>query len=628
MTQNNNHTTGWKIAIKQPVFWIAFVIAIAIGFMLGGKPSGEPSGAMATTADTTQATIWTCSMHPQIRLPKPGKCPICFMDLIPVTQESQADDGPRVLSMSETAKKLAQIVTAPVERRFADASLQMVGQIQYDERRVANIAAWVPGRLDKLYVDFTGVAVSAGDPMVQIYSPQLLSAQEELLQAIATAASVNQSKLTTIRQTAKETIESARDKLHLWGLTDKQIADIESRGTPSDHITIHAPTGGVVVKKSALEGQYVQTGTSIYTIADLSEVWLDLEAYESDLPWLRVGQTIRFSTESFPGETFSGKIAFIDPVLDTRTRTVRVRVNVPNNDMRLKPGMFARATVKAGVDNVDHNRSGKPPLIIPASAPLITGRRAVVYVALPDKDRPTYEGREVVLGPRAGDYYVVDSGLVEGEQVVVNGAFRIDSELQIRAKPSMMSPEGGMPMVHEHEGPRPKNKAGKILPPEKRARIAGLPQAFTAQLEPIYAAYFDLHTALANDKASDAKTTVERLHQTIMAVDASSLGTTGGDTWTQVSGHLADLTTLNPSENNIDGLRVAFEMIADGMIELDYYFGHPDTIEHYVTFCPMAFDNRGAYWLQNTKAIANPYFGHEMPKCGKVTDQIDPDHEH
>jgi Cu(I)/Ag(I) efflux system membrane fusion protein len=300
-------------------------------------------------------------MHPQIKLPAPGQCPICFMDLIPLEQDSHDDEGPRVLGMSESAKKLAQIVTAPVERRFADASLQMVGQIQYDETRVANISSWIPGRLDKLYADFTGVEVRAGDPMVLIYSPRLLAAQEELLQAVKTAESVGQSNLKTIRETAQATIQSARDKLRLWGLTDTQVSEIEARGTPSDQITIQAPIGGVVVAKPALEGQYVQTGTHIYTIADLSEVWLDLEAYESDLHWLRLGQTIQFSAEALPGESFDGRIAFIDPVLNLQTRTVRIRVNVTNTGRRLKPGMFARATVTAGAGNestAHHSRFG------------------------------------------------------------------------------------------------------------------------------------------------------------------------------------------------------------------------------------------------------------------------------
>jgi Cu(I)/Ag(I) efflux system membrane fusion protein len=290
--------------------------------------------------------------------------------------------------------------------------------------------------------------------------------------------------------------------------------------------------------------------------------------------------------------------------------------------------MFARATVTAGARNTKTMQTAEAPLIIPASAPLITGKRAVVYVAVPDRDRPTFEGRDVVLGARAGDYYIVASGLSEGEMVVVNGAFKIDSELQIRAKPSMMSPEGGIPMTHNHGAPATSAKPTKSSPPEKHERITGLPHGFTGELTPVYDAYFDLHAALADDKQPAARAAVGELHQRIAAIDAGSLGEPAEDAWQRVSTRLADATALKSDDGDWDELRTGFEDIAAAMIDLDYYFGHPDTGAYFVTFCPMAFNNRGAYWLQNTKAITNPYFGHKMLKCGKITDEIQPIHEH
>jgi Cu(I)/Ag(I) efflux system membrane fusion protein len=273
-------------------------------------------------------------------------------------------------------------------------------------------------------------------------------------------------------------------------MSQEQIADVERNGNASDDITIFSPISGVVIHKNAVEGMYVETGTRVYTLADLTRLWVKLDAYESDLPWLRYGEQVEFSTQSLPGETFRGRISFIDPVLTADTRTVKVRVNVPNTDGRLKPGMFVRAVARPRVASdgsvVDSSLAGKwispmhpeivkdepgqcdicgmdlvraeefglltdeaaveMPLVIPVTAPLLTGKRAVVYVRVPGQDRPTFEGREVVLGPRAGDYYIVREGLREGERVVTNGAFKIDSALQIVAKPSMMSPEGGVPM--------------------------------------------------------------------------------------------------------------------------------------------------------------------------------------
>jgi Cu(I)/Ag(I) efflux system membrane fusion protein len=453
------------------------VIALIGGFLLRGC---FISGSTQTAAGEQKPTIWTCSMHPQIQLPKPGKCPICFMDLIPLG-ESGTEGGERELSISANAAKRMELETAPVERRFAEAEVRMVGKVAYDETRVSYISAWVPGRIDRLFVDYTGIPVKEGEHLAELYSPDLLTAQEELLQAIATLDNLKESQSTLLRETAAQTVSAARDKLRLWGFTAAQINAIEQRGAPSDHMTIYSPASGIVIHKKAQEGMYVQTGTLIYTIADLSRVWILLDAYESDLSLLRYGSRVEFSTETYPGETFAGTITFIDPVINPTTRTAKVRVIIDNADNKLKPGMFVRAIARPrigtdeGVMNPDlagkwispmHPEivkdepgscdvCGMPlvpaeslgyvtddketPLLVPASAVLKTGKRAVVYVELPDRETPTYEGREVELGMRLGEVYIVKSGLEEGDRVVTRGAFKLDAELQIQARPSMMS---------------------------------------------------------------------------------------------------------------------------------------------------------------------------------------------
>ncbi len=430
---------------------------------------------------------WSCAMHPQIQRSREGQCPICGMDLIPVRQSAQSGgDQARSLTVSPAQRALMRIETVPVERRFPTAELRLVGKVAYDETRLAYITAWVPGRIDDLLVDYTGVTVKQGDHMVELYSPELLSAQEELLQALRGLSDLSRSNIQSLRNSARGTVESARDKLRLWGLTSTQIEEIERTGKASEKVTIYSPASGVVIDRIAKEGMYVETGTRIFTIADLDAVWVQLDAYESDLRWLRYGQTVDFTTEAFPGEFFRGVISFIDPVLDPATRTVKVRVNVQNEDNRLKPEMFVRASVFAQFGDrgqiLDQSLGGKwvspmhpeiikdapgkcdvcgmdlvpaetlgytnatdvlPPLLIPATAPLLTGKRAVVYVEDTNSAVPTYVGREVILGPRAGADYVVESGLSEGELVVVSGNFKIDSALQIQAKPSMMNPRGG-----------------------------------------------------------------------------------------------------------------------------------------------------------------------------------------
>lgn len=398
----------------------------------------------------------------------------------------------RHITLSDNAQKLASIQVMPVERKFVTAEISMFGKIDYDETKLAYITARVPGRLDRLYVDYTGISVRKGDHLVYLYSPELLTAQEELIQALKRVRTKNNDRK-YVQKDPFSILEAVREKLRLWGLTESQIKQIEKKNKASDHITIYAPISGTVIHKNAMEGMYVNTGTQIYTIADLNRVWVKLETYESDITWIRYGQKVEILTETYPGERFEGRISFIDPILNPKTRTVSIRVNVENRDNRLKPGMFVSgivySRVSAGGKVVEPDLAGKwispmhpeiikdrpgkcdicgmplvqaemlgyaaaepkdAPIVIPATVPLITGKRAVVYVRIPDNNT-MFEGREVVLGPRAGNYYIVLKGLHEGESVVVNGNFKIDSAMQIEAKPSMMNPEGGgIGAVHKH----------------------------------------------------------------------------------------------------------------------------------------------------------------------------------
>jgi len=476
--------------------WFRWMIIFAVGllggaFLFGGGEDPEPTADLGS--EVAKATIWTCAMHPQIQLPEPGKCPLCEMDLIPVEGDDSGEDTQLV--MSENAMRLAEVVTAPVTRQFVEADVRTVGKVMVDERRLRRITAWVDGRLDRLFVDYTGVPVAEGDHLVEIYSPELYSAQVELIESIKAREDLKSSAVEFLRNSAESTVKASREKLRLLGLRPEQIREIERKGAADEHVTLYAPIAGIVIHKAAVEGEYVKTGSPIYTIAELSHVWVMLDVYESDLVWIQYGQKVSFEVEAFPGEHFEGRIAFIDPVVNPGTRTVNVRVNVDNPRLRLKPDMFVRAVIRSKVlgdgRTLDPDLSGKwigpmhpeivkdrpgscdicgmplvraeelgfagetpdedPPLVIPVTAPLITGKRAVVYIKVPGTAKPTFEGRVVSLGPRAGGFYIIEEGLHEGEEVVVNGSFKIDSAMQIQAKPSMMSPEGGTPTPgHQH----------------------------------------------------------------------------------------------------------------------------------------------------------------------------------
>ncbi|MEW5924462.1 MAG: efflux RND transporter periplasmic adaptor subunit, partial [Candidatus Zixiibacteriota bacterium] len=312
---------------------VLLIMAFSLGALITGN--GKDSSVDAVSGDEHRAeavnkvTWWTCSMHPQIKLPEPGKCPICFMDLIPLKTDSGEQLGPRQLKMSDEAIKLAQIQTSPVIRGSASTEIRLAGKISYDETRLAGITAWVPGRLERLYVDYTGQRVKKGDPLVEIYSPRLISAQEEFIQSLQTFQKIGDSS-SVLYSTARETLEASRNKLKLYGLNDEQITALERKGEISDTITIYSSISGVVVGLNARQGVYVETGTVLYQIADLTTVWAIFDAYESDLPWMQTGQSVSFISTAFPGEKFMGRIDFIDPVLNDMSRTVRVRASISN----------------------------------------------------------------------------------------------------------------------------------------------------------------------------------------------------------------------------------------------------------------------------------------------------------
>ena len=606
--------------------------------------SAEHAQHEAAAMDAPAATLWTCPMHPQIKLPDPGDCPICGMDLVPMTKGS--DDDPRQFAMSPAAKLLAEVEVDIVRRKNVTKPVRMVGKIDYDETAVKTISAYVAGRIERLFVDYTGVRVNRGEHLVSLYSPELLNAQEELLSARDLIAATEGEASAFLAASSEQAYTSARDKLLLWGLTEAQVAAIEARGTAEDHVMLTSPTSGVVIDKRVDEGAYVMMGTPIYRIADLSRLWVRLDAYEQDLAWLRFGQAVTFEVEALPGRELHGTVAYIDPILNDRTRTAKVRVNVDNAEGLLKPGMFVRAyaasrlgaggavledalvgkwicpmhpeIVKDGPAECDicgmdvvpaeelglvgsHPESTARPLVVPASAVLATGKRAVVYVEVPGAERPTYEGREVALGPRAGDEYVIMAGLAEGERVVVNGAFRIDSSMQILAKPSMMSMEGDDERL---EGP-----AASV---------------FRESLRPVYAHYFALQEALAGDDVVAARAAADALAQALENPSAAGLPSAHRTIWREELGRmraaLAGITSN--AEVEIAQVRTAFEPIAAALLLVAGEFGHVGAETLSAAYCPMAFDNRGAAWLQRGDELANPYFGASMLRCGEIQSRI------
>ena len=572
------------------------------------------------------ALAYTCSMHPQIQRSGPGDCPICGMDLIPLDKEAGSESGPRTLNMSESSKALADIQTSRIERRFPEAEVRLVGELDYDETKVRSLTARFPARIDTLFVNFNGVPVKQGDHLARVYSPELLTAQSELLAAYR----FNPNSSAT---------ESAKEKLRLWDLLPEQIEAILQSGEAKDHFELKAPISGVVVHKNVNEGDYIKTGQPLFKIVDLNTLWLRLDAYESDLAWLRFGQTVTFKVEAYPGRTFHGQVTFIEPELNRKTRTVSVRVNVSNEANTLKPGMFAKAVVRSqvahagqvyapefagkwispmhpeivkdesgecdicGMDLVPAEELGyvqdpntEPPLVVPASAVLRTGKRAVVYIEKPNTDLPAFEGREIEIGPRAGDVFIVIAGLNEGDRVVTKGAFKIDSALQIQAKPSMMNPDGGGPSPGHNHG------ASESTHDHSQHEAPASIDLDTETAKKTLPHYFELQSALAGDNLAAAKAALEDITSGVGHNDP-----------------IAELIHIMQAAHSLDAMRRPhFETLSKALLKVineDPESFHGDL---YQISCPMVYPNRGADWLQNHSDLRNPYFGAQMLHCGEI----------
>jgi Cu(I)/Ag(I) efflux system membrane fusion protein len=414
-------STLYQLIMKTKIFKIA--IPLIIGIILGWlffHPSRKAEEKHDHYATFGQVSTWTCSMHPQIRMDQAGKCPLCGMNLIPLAQNGASSIDPDALHLTKEAAQLANVLTTVVSKQKPFKEVRLYGKIQADERLLQSQVAHIPGRIEQLYVNFTGETVAKGQVLAQIYSPELINAQQELLESAKT------------KQTQPAIYEAAKEKLRHWKLADYQIELIENSGTVQTTIDVVSGTSGIVTSRLVNAGDYISQGTPLFKIADLSRVWILFDAYETDIQFLRRGEKISFTLQALPGKIYSGTIAFIDPVIDPVTRVAKVRVETGNQSGKLKPEMFATGVVSSTPEGFQND------IIIPRSAVLWTGKRSVVYVKQPG-DEPIFKLREIDLGPMLGESYVITGGLSEGEEIVTSGTFSVDAAAQLEGKTSMMN---------------------------------------------------------------------------------------------------------------------------------------------------------------------------------------------
>jgi membrane fusion protein, copper/silver efflux system len=368
------------------------------------------------------SSVWTCAMHPQIRRDKPGKCPICGMELIPLRQENIAESIPGAIQLDEATIKLADIQTSKVSFQKSNRETRLYGTIQVDERQIRTISSSISGRIDRIFVNYTGAVINKGQTIALIYSPELVTAQRELLEA------------KKYENSNQFLLDAAREKLRQWKLTDAEIAEIEKRGEIIPEYELKADKSGTVLNKNVNTGDYISQGQTLFELANLSSVWVILDAYETDLPWIKIGNKIHFTSQATPGDEFSGIIDFIDPLINPQTRVARIRVEANNLHGELRPGMFVTAIVESGL------KGYATQLIIPNSAILWTGKHSIVYLRIPGSGLNLFKVREITLGPAVANGYIVANGLNEGDEIVTNGAFSVDAAAQLAGKPSMMNP--------------------------------------------------------------------------------------------------------------------------------------------------------------------------------------------
>ena len=600
--------------------WIVYAISvvtalllIAVGIAIGtALPDNVP-----VKKTTAKKQMWTCSMHPSIMLPKPGKCPICHMALIK-TGQLKDDSVPNSVKLPDSAVKMLQVQTSTVTRREIKFSLPLVGNIEYDETKTAMISAHFNGRVQKLYLNYVGAPVKKGQAIALFFSPDLVLLQRELQMLIRDykkAASGNSEREIAA---ARQAVLSIKAKIESWKLDPTQILkQIKTKGaTPV--MSFPAPISGVVTGKNIVEGQYFKRGDKLMSIADTSVMWAVMDAYETDLPWLRYGQEVTITAEAIPGQVFKGMIAYISPEVNKKTRTVGIRANVLNPGGQLRSGMFIKAKIQVEVGSggrpvlaslagkwispmhpeiikdkpgkcdvcgmqlvpvsslmpAINSKDNRLPLSIPASSILFTGKRSLVYL---ETGKGVYTPRRIILGARVGKYYIVKSGLRVGDKVVTHGNFQIDSTAQINRTESMMNPQ-----------------PEKQVEPGKHHALNKLTMKY----------YFQIWRALAADNLASAKKAANHLSTEIKHDPMLKM----------IAGRIK-------SAKDIALARADFRVLS---AEIFKGLKHSNDIDQtvYHVKCPMAFNNQGAFWLQDNNDTLNPYFGKAMLRCGEVISTI------
>lgn len=562
--------------MKKILIYIGILIfGLILGYLFFGSDSGEASGVH--DHETSEAeSIWTCSMHPQIMQPEPGDCPICGMDLIPAENSSEGLEENQ-FSLTDNAMKLANIQTTIVGKGSGlEGTVSLSGKIEINEDKKAVMPAHFNGRIEKLFVNTVGDRVNRGQIVASVYSPELVAAQQELI----TAAKLKTSQ--------PQLYNAVRKKFNNWMISDAMLDEIVETGNVRTNWPIHSNVTGTITEIMVEEGSHIQDAMPILKVSNLGTVWAVFDAYESQISNLEEGQTLDIRVNALQNEKLSGKISFIDPILDTDSRTVEVRVILNNDSNKLKPGMFVKA-------EVDVEQAVKTETLeVPKTAVMWTGERSLVYVKTSSTE-PIFEMREVILGNSSGETYQVLSGLESGTEIVTNGTFTVDAAAQLQGKNSMMN--GGA-------------KANSVTGMKME-----LSAKFESQFEKSLDTYFELKNALVVSDGSKAASLASELKAELENIESG----TSDKMLAAHSEKILEMLTAISKSTDLENQRDHFRVLSEQFIGITRNMKNIEN-ELYVQHCPMAHSNQGADWLSQSNEVRNPYYGETMLSCGEVTE--------
>ena len=572
--------------------YIIYIGILAVGlllgwFLFGGSTNTENEHNHDAVAESNQ--MWTCSMDPQIMQPEPGDCPICGMDLIPAVAGADGLAADQ-FKLTENAMALANVQTVVVGSGEAeDNAIKLSGKIVENEEANSVQVSYFSGRIERLNVSFTGEEVRRGQLLATIYSPELYAAQQELLTA------------SSLKESQPALYKAVRNKLKLWKLSENQISQIESSGKVQENVPIYATVSGTVTEKLIEQGDYVKQGQPLLKIANLSSVWANFDVYENQIELLKKGQEVSVTTNAYPNKEFTGKVDFIDPTLNTKTRTVTLRVVLSNKDNLFKPGMFVSGKIKGVASNT------KEVLTIPSSAVLWTGERSLVYLK-PDPNETVFEMREITIGSKMGENYQVVDGLENGDEIVTNGTFTVDAAAQLQGKKSMMN----------HKSDKNESKEAHFNLNER----VTVSKDFQNQLKAVFDDYIQLKDALVKDDTNNSAEEAKKLLSHLSKVDMKLVkDKEAHEHWMVLEKEIKDSATSISNTSEIADQRRSFKSLSTHLTNAIEVFGINETVYH--QYCPMVDNDTGAYWLSKEEKVLNPYFGDAMLRCGEVKQVIE-----